>query len=202
MPPTKALLFDLGNVLIGFDLARGYRALAPHCRCAPAEMPRLILESGLVRPFERGEISGEEFFRQLGAVLGLDVSYEKFCELWGSIFLPEPLLTDDLLAALRRRYRMVLLSNTNEIHYRRIERHYSAVSHFDAHVLSCRVGAMKPSERIYKEAVLQARCEPQECFYTDDVEEFVEGARRCGIDAAVFRGAAELERELRRREIL
>ena len=198
----RACIFDLGNVLVGFDIARGYRALAPHCRCSPAGMPGLILESGLVRPFERGEMSGEEFFRQLGAVLGLEVSYEKFCELWGSIFLPDPLVTDDLLAALRRGYRMVLLSNTNEIHFRMIQRNYTAVAHFDAHILSCRVGAMKQAGEMYRQAVRQAGCEPSECFYTNDVEEFVEGGRRCGLDAVQFRGAAQLEAELRRRGML
>ena len=197
----KAILFDLGNVVVGFDFARGYRALEPYCRFRAEEIPLLIAGSSLAPPYERGEISSQDFFQRLSGVLGLDVSYEQFCDLWSAIFLPEPLLPEDLLAGLRRRYRMVLISNTNDIHFRMIQRTYPLIEHFDAHVLSYKIGAMKPSQRMYEEAVRQADCEPQECFYTDDVPDFVESGRRQGLDAVQFRGPAELEKELRRRGV-
>lgn len=198
----KAILFDLGNVLVQFDLARGYQAVEPYSRYRAPEMPRLIAASGLVHPYERGEISSQEFFGRICGVLGLEVSYHEFCRLWSAIFLPEPLVPEDLLAGLRRRYRMVLVSNTNDIHFRMIQQNYPLLRHFDAHVLSYQVGAMKPSERMYEEAVRQARCEPGDCFYTDDVPDFVEGGRKHGLDAVQFRGAADLEQELTRRGLL
>jgi FMN phosphatase YigB (HAD superfamily) len=197
----KALLFDLGNVIVAFDFRRGYRAIEGYSPYSAEEIPKRISSSGLVPPYERGEISSEEFFRRLSELLSLRVSYEQFCDLWSTIFLPEPLLAEPLLAGLRRRYRMVLLSNTNDIHFRKIRRTYPVVGQFDAHVLSYEVGAMKPSERIYEEAIRQAGCRPEECFYTDDVAEFVEGGRRQGLDAVQFRGAEALEEELRQRGV-
>ena len=197
----KALLFDLGNVLVAFDFRRGYRALEGFCRHDGAEIPRLIASSGLVPPYERGEIASEDFFRRLTALLDLDLSYERFCDLWSTIFLPEPLISGEFLAALRRRFRMVLVSNTNDIHFRMLERTYPLLGHFDAQVLSFRVGALKPDERVYAEAVQQAGCAPQECFYTDDVPEFVEGAKNYGIDAVLFQGPQQLEEELRGRGV-
>ena len=176
----KALLFDLGNVLVAFDFRRGYRALEGCCRYDAEEIPRLLSHCGLVSPYERGEISSEDFFRRLTAVLDLHISYQQFSSLWSTIFLPEPLVSGEFLAALRRGYRMVLVSNTNDIHFRMLEQTYPLLGHFDAQVLSFRVGALKPSERIYEEAVRQAGCQPQECFYTDDVPEFVEGAKKIG----------------------
>lgn len=197
----KALLFDLGNVLVGFDFARGYRAIEGICGLSAAEVQRLINRSGLVVPFERGEISSEEFVARLSDLLGLAVSYEYFCNLWSTIFLPDPVLPEELLIALRGRYRMVLVSNTNDIHYRMIQDTYPIVRHFDARVLSFRVGAAKPSPLIYEEAVRQAQCRPEECFFTDDMPEFVEAARRFGIDAVQFQGQERLQEELRRRGI-
>src|SRR5712692_1453714 len=198
---TKSLLFDLGNVLVAFDFRRGYKALQPFCPHKAEDIPVLLAKSGVVPPYERGEISSEDFFERLSDVLALEVSYKQFCDLWSTIFLPEPVLPAEFIAALHRRYRMVLVSNTNDIHFRMIRATYPAVRHFDAYVLSHEVGAAKPAERIYLEAIRQAGFQPEECFYLDDVWEFVEGARRCGLDAVQFKNLQELERDLRVRGV-
>jgi len=197
----RAILLDLGNVLVGFDLARGCRALEGRCPHPEERIPEVIRAAGLVAPFERGEISSLEFFQRMSKALALEMSYEEFCRVWSTIFLPEPLVPEELVAALRRRYRTVLVSNTNDLHFRMIRQNYPILRHFDARVLSYRVGAMKPSERIYEEAVRQAGCRPEECFFADDVMEFVEAARRYRIDAVQFQGAARLVEELRRRGV-
>ena len=198
---TRAILFDLGNVLVAFDFTRGYRALEGVCPHPAEEIPARIAASGLVPPYERGEVSSEAFYLQLCRLLDLCVAYDQFCALWSTIFLPDPIVSEDLLTSLRRRYRMVLISNTNDIHFRVIQANYPLIGHFDAMVLSHQVGAMKPADRIYQEAIRQAGCRPEECFYTDDVPEFVEGGRRNGLDAVRFTGQADLERELQRRWI-
>lgn len=199
---THALIFDLGNVIIAFDFARGYRALSPHTPIPPDDISARIADTGVVPPYERGEISSGDFYQTLTAALDLDLSYERFCELWSTIFLPDPLIPDGLLANLHQRHRLVLLSNTNEIHFQMIHRTYPILRHFDALVLSYEVGAMKPDPRIYEAAVQEAGRPPGECFYIDDVPEFVEAGRRCGLDAVPFTGARELERHLRERRLL
>ncbi len=195
-------MFDLGKVLVGFDYTRGYRALEPHCRFPASEIPARINAAGLVLPFERGEVSNQAFFEGLSAALGLEVSYDRFCELWSEIFLPEPLLADELLAGLHSRYRLVLISNTNDIHFRMIERTYPLLRHFEARALSYQVGAMKPAAAMYQEAVRLAGCPPEQCLYIDDVREFVEAGRRHGLDAVQFQGESRLVEELRKRGIL
>lgn len=198
----KALLFDLGNVLVAFDFKRGYRALESLSPYSAEEIPRRISHAALVHPYERGEISSPEFFRRLSEALELKIPYDRFCDLWSTIFLPEPVLPEELLAGLRRRYRTVLVSNTNEIHFQMIHRTYGVIRHFDARVLSYEVGAMKPDERIFEEAVRRASCRPEECFYTDDVMEFVDAGRSFGLDAVQFQGQEQLEEELRERGVL
>ena len=199
---TKALIFDLGNVVIAFDFTRGYQALQPYTSLRAEEIPRRIAETGVVPPYERGEVSSLHFYHTLAAALHLNLPYNQFRDLWSTIFLPDPLLPDALLADLHQRHRVVLLSNTNEIHFQMIHRSYPILRHFDALVLSYQVGAMKPDPRIYQEAVRQAGHRPEECFYTDDVPEFVEAGRRFGLDAVPFTGAADLERNLRERGLL
>jgi len=186
---------------VPFDLQRGYEALRPHCPYPAEEIPRRISSTDLVRRFECGEVSPESFVEQLSDLLGLRVDYDHFCELWSSIFLPDPLLPESLLAGLHRRYRLLLLSNTNAIHWAMIREKYPLLCHFDDYVLSYEVGALKPSARIYEEAIARAGCAPGECFFTDDIPRYVEGAREAGMQAVVFESAEQLERELRARGV-
>jgi len=197
----RTVIFDLGQVIVPFDLQRGYEALRPHCPYPAEEIPRRISSTDLVRRFECGEVSPESFVEQLSDLLGLRVDYDHFCELWSSIFLPDPLLPESLLAGLHRRYRLLLLSNTNAIHWAMIREKYPLLCHFDDYVLSYEVGALKPSARIYEEAIARAGCAPGECFFTDDIPRYVEGAREAGMQAVVFESAEQLERELRARGV-
>lgn len=195
----KAVIFDLGRVIVPFDFRRGYARIAALTGIPADEVPLRIRPTGLVDRFESGEIAPRDFVSRLSAVLGLHCTYEEFCDIWSCIFLPETLVPEELLRGIAARYRLVLLSNTNAIHIEMIRAHYPLLKHFHALVLSHEVGAMKPSPAIYQKAVEAAGCLPEECFFTDDVAEYVEGARRFGIDAVQFQSAAQIEEELRRR---
>jgi len=198
----KTVIFDLGRVIVPFDFRRGYARLEPLCGIPAAEIPGRIRPTGLVERFESGQIESKPFFGQLSAHLGLRISYAEFCEIWMSIFLPDTLISEDLLATIRRTHRLLLLSNTNPIHFEGILAQYPLLRHFHGFVLSYEVGAMKPSPLIYQKAIDLAGCAPEECFFTDDIAEYVEGARNMGIDAVQFQSAAQIQDELRRRFVL
>jgi len=197
----KTVIFDLGKVIVPFDFKRGYRALSELCGCAPEEIPKRIGATDLVTRFECGRLPPEEFVAELCGILSLRMEYDHFCEIWSSIFLPETLIGERLVEGIGRRHRLLLLSNTNAIHFRMIRESYPLLRHFDEYVLSYEVGAMKPSPRIYQEAIARARCEPAECFFTDDIAEYVAAAKVAGIDAVQFESEAQLERELRKRGV-
>jgi putative hydrolase of the HAD superfamily len=197
----QAVIFDLGRVIVPFDFRRGYTRLEARCGIPAAEIPGRIAPTGLVTRFESGQIAPRDFVAQLSAQLNLDITYQEFCEIWSSIFLPATLVPEELLSGLARHYRLVLLSNTNAIHFDMIRENYPLLRHFHAFVLSYEVGAMKPAPVIYRRAVEAAGCKAEECFFTDDIAEYVEGARAQGIDAVQFQSAAQIEEELRRRGV-
>jgi glucose-1-phosphatase len=200
-PVTRTVIFDLGKVIVPFDFRRGYQAMERLCGLDAAEIPKRIGATDLVTRFETGLIEPEEFVAELSRLLGLRVSYSQFCEIWSSIFLPETLIPEAMLEGLRRRYRLLLLSNTNAIHFGMIQENYGLLRHFDDMVLSHQVKAVKPSPKIYREAIRRAGCRPEECFYTDDIAAYVEGARKEGMDAVQFLSRAQLEREMLARGI-
>ena len=195
----KAIFFDLGNVIIPFNVELAYARMAELCACRSEEVAARIRATGLVRPFEKGEIAAGPFVRELSAALGLNVTYREFCDWWSCVFLPEPLVPEALLEDLRSRHRLLALSNTNPIHFAMLEEAYPLLRHFDDFVLSYQVGAAKPEAKIYREAIARAQCRPEECFFTDDLAPNIEAAREHGMDAVQFLSAEQLECELRAR---
>ncbi len=198
---VRTIIFDLGNVIVPFDFRRGYARMEQLCPHAAEEIPKRLRSTDLVQRFETGEIEPREFVAQLCSALDLQVDYQGFCDLWTSIFLPDTLVPESLLDALKGRYRLLALSNTNAIHFEMVEANYPLLRHFADMVLSYKVGAAKPSPRIYAEAIARAQCAPGECLFIDDMPAFVEAARRAGMDALQFESVERLERDLRSRGV-
>ncbi len=198
----KTILFDLGNVIVPFDFKRAYTRLEPLVSYPVAEIGPRLRGTDLVTRFETGRVSPERFVEEFSAILDLKIAYDEFCDLWTSVFLPEPLVSESLLAGLAGRYRLMILSNTNPIHFNMIQANYPLLRHFHHCVLSYEVGAVKPSAKIFEEAIALAGCGAAECFFTDDLAVNVEAARKQGMDAVQFESAEQLEVELRARRIL
>ena len=197
----KAILLDLGKVLIDFDFRRGYRALEGLCPYTAAEIPRRLAASGLVEQFETGLVEPRDFVDRMCRILDLQVDYDQFRAIWSSIFT-DILIPESMLEGLGRRYRMVVVSNTNALHFEMLRETYGhLLRHFDDLVLSHEVHAMKPRAEIFQVAVDLAGCLPQECFYTDDIVAYIAAARRMGIDAVAFESCMQLQDEMRRRGI-
>jgi putative hydrolase of the HAD superfamily len=153
-----------------------------------------------VERFETGLIEPRDFVAEMSAVLDLKIDYDRFCRVWSSIFTGT-LVPENLLAGLAARYRLMLLSNTNAIHFEGLRASHPMLRHFHDLVLSYEVKAMKPRPEIFQAAIARAGCRAEECFYTDDVAAFVTAARNLGIDAVQFESAAQLEREFAARGI-
>ena len=197
----KAILFDLGNVIVPFDFKRGYAQLAPRCAYPIGEIPMRIRSTDLVQRFETGQLAPELFVQELCAVLQLNTTYEEFCDIWSSVFIHDTLIPESMLARLAARYRLMLLSNTNPIHFSALRANYPLLRHFHSSVLSYEIGAAKPSAKIFEAAIAQAGCRADECFFADDLIVNVEAARAHGMDAVQFLTAEQIEEELRSRGV-
>ena len=193
----KALIFDLGRVLVNVDYAEGYARMAERSGLAPGEIQRRFEASNLLVPYETGSLTSAEFAARVCDLLGVTMSFEEFGELWYSVFHQGAIVSEELLAALHARYRMVLLSNTSELHFVMLRERLPQLRHFDAYTLSYEVHAHKPAEAIYRDAVAKAGCAAGECFFTDDVEAYVAAARALGLQAQVFQGVEKLKSDLR-----
>src|SRR5438128_148128 len=154
----KAIIFDLGKVLVHFDFTRAYRALEGICPYPAAEIPKRLAATKLVERFETGLVEPRHFVEQFSSVLDSHLDYEHFCRIWSCIFT-ESLVPESMLEGLAARYRLLLLSNTNALHFEMLRQHYGRLlSHFHDLILSYEVRAIKPQPEIFRAAVERAGC--------------------------------------------
>jgi glucose-1-phosphatase len=198
----KALLFDLGRVLVPFEFNRAYRAMEALTGLEAVEIRGRLAATTLFREFETGMLEPEAFAAEVMRVLGFECGLAEFGRIWNSIFLPETLVPEAVIRDLQTRYRLIVVSNTNQLHFEMLRNTYAIFEHFFGYVLSYEVKAMKPDPAFYGAALEMAGCLPHECVFIDDLPENVEGAKRAGFDGIIFESYPQLAQELKRRGVL
>jgi len=200
--PPKFLYFDLGKVLVDFDLEAMLCQMGAALGTDASRMRAALLGSGLQRRFELGQITSREVHAALCRELTSSVDYEGLNRAGCEIFwLNLPVLP--IVGHLDQAgYRMGILSNTCANHWEYCLGKYRILRDaFDVYALSFRIGVCKPEAEIFRTAAELAGVAPGEIFYTDDTAEHVAGARAVGFDAVQFTGAEELAAELRQRGV-
>jgi HAD superfamily hydrolase (TIGR01509 family) len=198
MKKPRVILCDLGNVLIHFDHRIAVRRILPYTDEPFNKIYRIIFDSPATKTYEEGKISSPEFFRRLKKELSLRrLTYKKFTAIWNEIFWEnKPMIT--LLGALKKDYRLHLVSNINKLHYDYIVRKFpGAIGIFDKVILSCEVGHRKPHPRIYRAAIEDQGFSRNQALYTDDRDDLIEKARGMGIFSIMFKSAGDLRKQLR-----
>jgi putative hydrolase of the HAD superfamily len=193
----KALLFDLGKVVIDFDFELGMERLVGRCGLPHEQFKQVLFDKAWIRPYERGEISTAEYHRYLCEAGQLRMELAEFHDSWSAVFLPDLLVPEELLADLGERYPMILVSNTNESHAAYVARHYNVLDYFDAKIFSHIVGSLKPDRKIYEAAIAAAGHPADELLFIDDREENIRGAEELGIRAHQFTTSQRLVEALR-----
>ena len=192
----EALLFDLGKVLIDFDFDLGMKRFGARTPLSAEEFRSIILHPTWVGRYEHGQISTADYHRYLRDSGKLEMSIEEFHEAWSSVFLPGLIVPEKLLANLKARYPLILVSNTNESHAAFVARNYTVLEYFDQKIFSHEVGSMKPDRRIYDAAIAASGKPPEALFFTDDREENIESAAALGIRTHQFHSVLKLVKAL------
>ena len=198
----SVIVFDLGNVLIPFDYSISVKRLNEiEIGLGEKFYEKYKNNYHIHRQFETWELSTNEFLNIMMEWTNFKVSEEGFCKIYSEVFTVNNNVAA-LLPQLKKKYKLVLLSNTNYIHQKYGWEEYEFLKHFDKLILSHEIGAVKPQEKIYKAVEAFTQLPPQEHIFIDDIAEYAEGARKCGWDGIVFTGYDNLCKELQKRNIL
>ncbi len=188
----RAIIFDIGRVLVRIDPGRAAQGLAATGSLTPAELWTSIEKDPRWPDWQEGRISPRDWYLHLARRFSIDFSFEHFRAVWNRVLDPAPIHADSFFAGLSKHYRLALLSNTDPIHVQHLEATYSLFNFFPARIYSCCVGASKPNPLIYREALRALKVKAQEALYIDDIAAYVEAAQRLGLAGIQFQSPAQL----------
>lgn len=193
----RAVIFDIGRVLVRVDVARAMSGLGQDMGLAPEELWSALEKDPHWPDWQEGRMTPRDWHLHLAKRLGGSLTFEQFAEVWSRALDPEPIQEDVFLENLGKHYRLALLSNTDPIHVAHMEGNFDFMRHFPNRVYSCAVGASKPNPLIFREALRACKVNAEEAVYIDDVPAYVEAARRLGMTAIVFQSPEQLQSGLK-----
>jgi putative hydrolase of the HAD superfamily len=193
----RAIIFDIGRVLIRVDVARAMTGLADGMALSPQEVWSTLQRDPRWADWQEGRISPRDWHLHLSKRLGNKLSFEQFVEVWNRALDPIPMHENSFLEKLGKKYRLAVLSNTDPLHVAHMERTYDFLGYFPVHVYSCQVAASKPNPLVYKQALSACKVRAGEAIYIDDVPDYVQAAERLGMMGIVFQGPDQLRSSLR-----
>jgi glucose-1-phosphatase len=196
-PQIKALLFDLGNVLLMFDARKSAQAFSEALGVTQEKLWEAFFISDFEKAYTRGEISSQEFFKRASKHFSNNkIDFDTFAHLWNDIFSEHPGISD-LLAQLKKKYPLYLISNTNELHFEHIKKKFDVLKYFSKCYPSHEVGHRKPDPRMFEHVLKDIKFKPEETVFVDDIMDFVEGAKKVGIHGIQFKSVEQLRQDLK-----
>ena len=193
-------IFDLGNVIVNLDFTRALGVWSNLSGSPLAHVQQHFQLGSQVERHERGEISDEQFAQALCDELEVNLSYPQFISGWQSIFtgVNHPVLS--VIKRLRDEgHRVVILSNTNQIHTEFLAEQYpELIGAADHCYFSHQIGLRKPDTAIYHHVLDAEGVAPEQAFFVDDLFENIEAAAQLGIHTYLYQDAEGLEAAIQR----
>jgi len=193
----RAIIFDIGRVLIRVDISRAMDGLASGLSLTPQEVWSAIQNDPHWLDWQEGRISPRDWHLHLTKRLGASLTFEQFSELWNRALDPVPIHSEAFLEGLSKNYRLALLSNTDPIHMSHEEARFPFFRFFPIRIYSYQVGASKPDPIIYRKTLEACAVRAEEAVYIDDIAEYAAAAARLGMTGIVFQSPEQLRSEFR-----
>ncbi len=183
----KAVLFDLGKVVVHFNFDPAFRRLEKACGLSAKDIEDYFISSGLELLYDGGKISSRQFYATVKKALGHPIPFARFRRIWNGIFTPNLPMIALIRRLSARGLRLVLISNTNAMHFDYVRGRYRVLSLFHKTVLSFKEKVRKPDARIYRTAARACGVRPDQIFYIDDRTDLTEAAEALGFRTFTYR---------------
>lgn len=181
------LVFDFGGVIINLDLPTCIQNLKELGVDNVEQYLSNFGQKEFFLQFEKGQIGIPEFRTEIRKLAGVKLTDDQIDSAWCSFLTDIPAEKLALLSELKKKYRMLLLSNTNPLH---IE--VSAAGEFakagktiqdffDKCYFSYEMGMAKPDKEIFEAVLSDAGVKPEECLFLDDGPKNIDMADKLGI---------------------
>jgi HAD superfamily hydrolase (TIGR01509 family) len=179
MSQPKAVVFDLGNVLLDFDYGKAARGMLPHCDVNEQQLHAAMNQSTLLHKFESGELSNQQFFEEIKAAAKFREDINVFRPLFCDIFSPVPAMIELNERLRKATIPTFIFSNTNGLQLAFIQERFPFFGRFSGYILSFEHKAMKPNARIYQVVERTTGHAGHNLLYIDDrLENVQQGVAR------------------------
>ncbi len=195
MAQVADVVFDVGRVLIDFSYDQFAATLRRHG--AVCDGPEGFLKDVNLIGYEHGEISSEEFLRQVNGLLTEPLPVAELTAAWNNLFSP---IREMLAVAgtLKQHCGVYLLSNTSELHWQYLQEAFGLDKICHDRLASYEAGSMKPAAEIFSAACNRFDLQPETTVFVDDLQANVEGAIACGWHGIWHRAIDSTKAELQR----
>lgn len=184
----KNIIFDFGGVVLDIDPQLTINELV---NLGFDNFEKLLLPEfteDIIGKFDRGILTPEVFRRKIKTYLNLDITDQQLDSAWNALLYDIPGERIKIIEKVKKNYQIILLSNSNEIHYdlyvRDLQlrfgyREFDELFHkayfsFDLHLL-------KPNPEIYEFVINQHAFNPGETLFIDDNTENIAAAKKLGL---------------------
>lgn len=195
----KAIIFDMGGVLVDLDIEDCKRAFKEYLGYEKIdELIDPCHQKGIYGDLEEGKLSGDEFRKLvLAESRPGSVAEDVDRAMWHILTGIEPYKAQ-LLKRLSETYDLYLLSNNNEVCLPRSRAMFAEAGTpmetlFKKCFYSFEMKALKPSEAFYKAVVAEIGLPAEQMFFIDDSQKNVDGAIAAGLPAVYYQPGTDLE---------
>jgi len=190
------IIFDLGNVIVNYDFNIALNRLFENSEKDKNYIIKVIHNYGLIKKFDKGELSEIEFYEKVKNDLQLNINFEKFKTIWAEIFTENEEIKKLVSILKDRDFYLLLLSDTNKIHFQYIEKKYGIINLFDEVLLSYETGFLKTEKGSFDYLKRRLKTNPENCIFIDDKKENLIYAKNMGVNCILFKNYEELVFEL------
>ena len=174
--------------MLNLDIKLSVKAFADLSGLKEKEIYSKFLEEEWSYAFEKGEIDAQSFRNEIRKSFQVDLLDGQIDKAWNAMLLDLPISRLQLVANLKGKYQLFVLSNTNAIHVEVFNEMAAASSnggtmtdYFDKIYYSHELGMRKPDKEIFTHVINRNNLIPQETLFIDDMESNIIGARSVGL---------------------
>ena len=188
MTEIKSIIFDLGGVILNLNYSKTEDEFKKIGVLNFKEFYSQKKQTLLFDDFEKGKIKPEEFISPFKESENLKIKEIDFINAWNAMLLEIPIEKLQFIDGLKKDYKIILLSNTNEIHIKKfeddlkknnmLEQFYKC---FDKIYYSSRMGKRKPEENCFNQVLEENGLIAENNLFIDDSIQHIEGAKKAGI---------------------
>lgn len=195
----KNLIFDFGKVLVEYDYHQLIDSFFDGDVKTASEFISIILSDDFGKKVDRELVPVGQLFEELA------LEYPRFAKeihlfdvRYQELMLGEMPGMYEILSEMKQRgYHLYGLTNWSSKVYETMRR-YGIFRLLDGQIISSEEHLLKPEPEIYQCLFDRFHLVPEECLFTDDRAENVEGGRRMGMPGIVFTDAQQYRKELER----